>query len=102
MVVITGENPPASSLQQYSDGDGISNSVIIRDNTLKVCSCDSPLLVVASQIPFAYVAKIHHLNSLTVTSRSFLADKADKHSVEVVLHWGLQELPACQDQKKTC
>ena len=41
MVVInTGENPPAFSIDPYCDGDGsiqISNSIIIPDNTLKVC-----------------------------------------------------------------
>ena len=44
MVVITGENPPASSLHPYFDGDGfvrVSNSVFIPDNTLKMCSFDS-------------------------------------------------------------
>ena len=43
MVIITEKNPPASSFNSYSDGDGIFGlaSVIIPDNTTKVCSFDS-------------------------------------------------------------
>ena len=40
MVVITGENPPGSSLHPYSDDIRFSNRVIIPD-MLKVCSFDS-------------------------------------------------------------